>query len=135
MKVVSGATEMKLSINLCGVLAVLCLNTALGQDPKLELSTTAQRGTAQTLNVDTLSAATREKLTKTVLTPKSPDKIVGERFVFSGPLVTLAKSDGRLRAFNPFSTSSTAGGSQLEAGRIDPYLPPPRGITLFRLSF
>ena len=129
---------MKTITNTCRILAILtilCLTTALGQDKKPKLSATDRREAAQAFKQGALSAATQEKLIKTVLLPKAPDKIVGKRFVFSGPLITLIKSDDPLLAFSPFTASNTASDRQWDSARLDPYLPPPRGITLFRLGF
>ena len=43
------------------------------------------------------------------------------------------KSNEPLQTFNPFSVSST--GAEWDRVVFDPYLPPPRGFTLFRLGF
>ena len=68
-----------------------------------------------------------------VFSEKAPDRIVGKRFVFSGPLVALFNSNEPLQTFNPFSVS--VAGEEWDRVRLDPYLPPPRGFTLFRLGF
>jgi len=82
---------------------------------------------------DLLSAASPERLAKMVFSEKAPDRIVGKRFVFSGPLVALFNSNEPLQTFNPFSVS--VAGEEWDRVRLDPYLPPPRGFTLFRLGF
>ena len=64
---------------------------------------------------------------------KAPDKIIGKRFFFSGPLITLIKSDDPLQTFNPLAVSNA--GPQLDNVLLDPYLPPPRGFVLLRIRF
>ena len=112
---------------------VLSLTTALGEDKKSELPATGGVTKSATVSGDSLSAAGRERLAKQVLSEKAPDRIVGKRFVFSGPLVALVKSDNPLKTFNPFAASN----SDTRSGNIrrDPYLPPLRGFMLFRLEF
>ena len=111
----------------------LSLTTTLGEDKKTELPATGQIAKSATVKEDGLSAALREKLAKQVLSEKSPDRIVGKRFVFSGPLVALVKSDNPLQTFNPFAVSNSDAHS--DKVRRDPYLRPLRGFTLFRLEF
>ena len=115
------------------MLMALSLTTTLGEDKKTELPATGQVQKTEPVKGDSLSAAWREKLAKQVLTEKSPDKIVGKRFVFSGPLVALVKSDNPLQTFNPFAVSNADRYS--DKVRRDPYLPQLRGFTLFRLEF
>src|SRR2546430_17229491 len=93
---------MKTIANIGGILMALSL-TALGQDDKSDLSATSQGAKAETVKREMLSAASPEKLANMVSSEKAPDKIVGKRFVLSGPLVALIKSDEPLRTFNPFS--------------------------------
>ena len=125
--------QMKTIACITGILTALSLATALDEDKKTELSTTGQVTKTETVRGDNLSAAKREKLAKQVLLEKSPDRIVGKRFVFSGPLVTLARSENPLQTFNPFAVSNSD--THSDNFRRDPYLPPLRGITLFRLEF
>ena len=125
---------MKTIANIGGILMALSL-TALGQDDKSDLSATSQGAKAETVKREMLSAAFRDKLAKMVSSQKAPDKIVGKRFVLSGPLVALIKSDEPLRTFNPFSVSNSKSETPLARVRLDPNPPPPRGIVLFRLGF
>ena len=125
--------QMKTITGIGGILVVLSIQTALGQDAKTDLSANGQGVKLQTVNPDLLSAAPREKLAKLFLSEKAPDRIVGKRFVFSGPLIALIKSDDPFQTFNPLAVSNA--GAQLDNVRLDPYLPPPRGFTLFRLEF
>jgi len=125
---------MKTIANIGGILMALSL-TALGQDDKSDLSATSQGVKAETVKREMLSAAFRDKLAKMVSSQKAPDKIVGKRFVLSGPLVALIKSDEPLRTFNPFSVSNSKSETPLARVRLDPNPPPPRGIVLFRLGF
>ena len=125
--------QMKTIACITGILMALSLATALGEDKKTELSTTGQVTKTETVRGDNLSAAKREKLAKQVLLEKSPDRIVGKRFVFSGPLLALARSENPLQTFNPFAVSNSD--THWDNFRRDPYLPPLRGITLFRLEF
>jgi len=113
------------------MLMVLCLTTALGEDTKTKLPATGQGGKTGALGAD-MSAAWHEKLAIQVPSGKPQDRIVGKRFVFSGPLVALVKSDNPLQTFNPFAVSNSDTRADL---RRDPYLPPLRGFTLFRLEF
>ncbi len=125
------------------MLMALSLTTTLGEDKKTELSATGQVTKTEvtktevtkteTVSEESLSAASREKLAKQVFSDKSPDRIVGKRFVFSGPLVALVKSDNPLQTFNPFAVSNSD--THSDQVRRDPYLPPLRGFTLFRLEF
>jgi hypothetical protein len=124
---------MKTIACITGILMALSLTTTLGEDKKAEFSATGQVTKAEAVRGDNLSAAWREKLAKQVLLEKSPDRIVGKRFVFSGPLVALVKSDNPLQTFNPFAVSNSD--SRSDNVRRDPYLPPLRGFTLFRLEF
>src|SRR5438876_3572449 len=116
-----------------GILMVVSLTTTLGEDKKTKLSAISQVEKADAVGTDSLSVAWREKLAKQVPSDKSPDRIVGRRFVFSGPLVALAKSENPLQTFNPFAVSNSDKLS--DHFRRDPYLPPLRGFTLFRLEF
>jgi len=116
-----------------GILMALSLTTTLGEDKKTERSATCQVTKTETVGRDSPSAAWREKLAKQVLSEKSPDRIAGKRFVFSGPLVALVKSDNPLQTFNPFAVSNSP--THSDNVRRDPYLPPLRGFTLFRLEF
>jgi len=120
------------------MLMALSLTTTLGEDKKTELSATGQVAKTEvikteTVSGDSLSAAWREKLAEQVFSDKSPDRIVGKRFVFSGPLVALVKSENPLQTFNPFAVSNSD--AHPDNFRRDPYLPPLRGFTLFRLEF
>jgi len=124
---------MKTLACITGILMVVSLTTTLGEDKKTKLSATSQVEKADAVGTDSLSVAWREKLAKQVPSDKSPDRIVGKRFVFSGPLVALAKSENPLQTFNPFAVSNSDKLS--DHFRRDPYLPPLRGFTLFRLEF
>ena len=116
-----------------GMLMVLCLTTTLGEDKKTKLPATSQGEKAVTVGADSLSAAWRERLAIQVPSEKAQDRIVGKRFVFSGPLVALVKSDNPLQTFNPFAVSNSD--TRADNFRRDPYLPPVRGFALFRLEF
>ena len=124
---------MKTLACITGILMVVSLTTTLGEDKKTKLSAISQVEKADAVGTDSLSVAWREKLAKQVPSDKSPDRIVGKRFVFSGPLVALAKSENPLQTFNPFAVSNSDKLS--DHFRRDPYLPPLRGFTLFRLEF
>ena len=124
---------MKTLACITGILMVVSLTTTLGEDKKTKLSATSQVEKADAVGTDSLSVAWREKLAKQVPSDKSLDRIVGRRFVFSGPLVALAKSENPLQTFNPFAVSNSDKLS--DHFRRDPYLPPLRGFTLFRLEF
>ena len=124
---------MKTLACITGILTVVSLTTTLGEDKKTKLSATSQVEKADAVGTDSLSVAWREKLAKQVPSDKSPDRIVGKRFVFSGPLVALAKSENPMQTFNPFAVSNSDKLS--DHFRRDPYLPPLRGFTLFRLEF
>ena len=124
---------MKTLACITGILTVVSLTTTLGEDKKTKLSATSQVEKADAVGTDSLSVAWREKLAKQVPSDKSPDRIVGKRFVFSGPLVALAKSENPLQTFNPFAVSNSD--TLSDHFRRDPYLPPLRGFTLFRLEF
>src|SRR6266511_1398991 len=78
--------QMKTIACITGILMALSLTTTLGEDKKTELSATGQVIKTETVRGDSLSAAWREKLAKQVFSDKSSDRIVGKRFVFSGPL-------------------------------------------------
>jgi hypothetical protein len=125
--------QMKTIACITGILMALSLTTTLGEDQKTELCASGQVTKTETVRGDSLSAAWREKLAKQVFSEKSPDRIVGKRFVFSGPLVALVKSENPLQTFNPFAVSNSD--THLDNFRRDPYLPPLRGFTLFRLEF
>jgi len=124
---------MKIITCVPGILIAMSLTAALAEDKKIEVSSTSQAAQTDTVKNDGLSADLREKLAKQILPEKSPDRIVGERFVFSGPLVALAKSDNPLQTFNPFAVSNS--GKNADSFRRDPYLPPLRGFALFRVEF
>jgi hypothetical protein len=124
---------MKIMTCMSGLLMALSLMPALAEDKKIEVSSTSQAAETDTVKSVSLSAALREKLAKQILPEKSPDRIVGKRFVLSGPLVALAKSDNPLQTFNPFAVSNS--GKNADSFRRDPYLPPLRGFALFRLEF
>jgi hypothetical protein len=124
---------MKTIACITGILMALSLTTTLGEDKKTEIPATGRVAKSATVKEDSLSAALREKLAKQVLSEKSSDRIVGKRFVFSGPLVALVRSDNPLQTFNPFAVSNSDAHS--DKVRRDPYLPPLRGVTLFRLEF
>ncbi len=124
---------MKTLACITGILMVVSLTTTLGEDKKIKLSATSQVEKADAVGSDGLSVAWREKLAKQVPSDKSPDRIAGKRFVFSGPLVALVKSENPLQTFNPFAVSNSD--TRSDHFRRDPYLPPLRGFTLFRLEF
>jgi len=125
--------QMKTIACMTGILMALSLTATLAEDKKPETSATSKAAKTDTIKEDSLSAALREKLAKQIFTEKPPDRIVGQRFVLSGPLVALAKSDNPLQTFNPFAVSNSD--KRSDSFRRDPYLPPLRGITLFRLEF
>ncbi len=125
--------QMKKIACTTGILMALSLTTTLGEDKKTELSSTGQVAKTEAAGGDSLSDVWREKLAKQALSEKSPDRIVGKRFVFSGPLVALVKSDNPLQTFNPFAVSNSD--THSDSVRRDPYLPRLRGFTLFRLEF
>ena len=106
---------------------------SIAQEQEIDLLVTGQVAIVETAKRDLLSAASPERLAKPDFSEKAPDRIVGKRFVFSGPLVAPFKSNEPLQTFNPFSVSST--GAEWDRVVFDPYLPPPRGYTLFRLGF
>jgi len=116
-----------------GILMAVSLTTTIAQDKKNNPPAAGQSAKVETIKRDLLSAVSAEKLAKVALTEKSPDSIVGKRFSLSGPLVTLVKSDDPLQRFNPFAVSNSR--VQSDPVRLDPYLRPPRGFTLFRLEF
>jgi len=103
------------------------------QEQEIDLFATGQDTIVERSETDLLSAASPERLPKLVFSENAHDRIVGKRFAFSGPLVALFKSNEPLQTFNPFSVSST--GAEWDRVVFDPYLPPPRGFTLFRLGF
>ena len=103
------------------------------QEQEIDLFATGQNTIVERSETDLLSAASPERLAKLVLSENAPDRIVGKRFVFKGPLVALFKSDEPLQTLNPFSVSNT--GAEWDRFVLDPNLPPPRGLTLFRLGF
>ena len=111
----------------------LSLTTARGEDNKTKLFATSQAATTEAAVGDSLLAAWGEKLARQVLSERAPDRIVSKRFVLSGPLVTLVKSDNPLQTFNPFAVANSDRYS--DQFRRDPYLPPLRGFALFRLEF
>ena len=111
----------------------LMITTAPADEKKSEVSATMRNAKTETVNEDSLTSAWREKLAKRLFSEKPPDRIVGKRFVLSGPLVALVKSDNPLQTFNPFAVSNSD--TRADRLRRDPYLPPLRGFTLFRLEF
>ena len=125
--------DMKKGIKTAGILWLLSLTTALGQDKTNQtFAASPEKGTGNSTRT-VLSVPARGKSIELVAPEKAPDKIVGKRLICSGPLVALIKSDNPLRTFNPFVVSKS--GVQADNVRLDPYLPPPRGITLFSLKF
>src|SRR5438045_1650571 len=119
--------------SIAGILMAISLVSATGQDQKTTPSLTGPGAKVERAKRDLLSANTREKLSRLALSEKTPDIIVGKRFVLSGPLITLFKSDESLQSFNPFAAPNSR--VDRDTVRIDPYLPTPRGFTLFRLQF
>jgi len=101
------------------------------QEQEIDLFATGN--VVETTNRDLLLAASPERPVKLVFSENAHDRIVAKRFAFSGPLVALFKSNEPLQTFNPFSVSSI--GAEWDRVVFDPYLPPPRGFTLFRLGF
>src|SRR6266487_1001729 len=99
--------KMKTIACMSGILTVLSLTTSIAQDQRIQLSATGQVALVETAKRDLLSAAP-ERLAKMVFSEKAPDRIVGKRFVFSGPLVALFKSNEPLQTFNPFSVSNAS---------------------------
>ena len=124
---------MKTIAYMTGILMALMITTALADEKKSEDSATMRNAKTETVNEDSLASAWREKLAKRLLSEKPPDRIVGKRFVLSGPLVALVKSDNPLQTFNPFAVSNSD--RHPEIYRRDAYLPPLRGFALFRLEF
>ena len=106
---------------------------SIAQEQEIDPFATGQDTMVERSETDLLSAASPESLTKLVFSENAPDRIVGKRFVFSGPLVALFKSDEPLQTLNPFSVSNT--GADRDGVVLDPYLPPLPGFTLFRLGF
>ena len=106
---------------------------SIAQEQEIDLLVTGQVAIVETGKRELLSVAYPERPAKLVLSENAHDRIVGKRFAFSGPLVALFKSNEPLQTFNPFSVSST--GAEWDRVVFDPYLPPPRGFTLFRLGF
>jgi len=111
----------------------LMITTALADEKKSEVSATMRNAKTETVNEDSLNSAWREKLAQRLFSEQPPDRIVGTRFVLSGPLVGLVKSDNPLQTFNPFAVSNSD--RHPEIYRRDAYLPPLRGFALFRLEF
>lgn len=64
---------------------------------------------------------------------EAPNEIVLKRATLKGPLIALAKSEGRWQRFNPFTPAK--GGSDPEDFKNDAYLGRPRGIVLFSIGF
>ena len=124
---------MKTTACITAILMTLSLTMAQGEDKKLQISSTSQAATTEAAAGDSLLAGWREKLASQVFLERSPDRIVSKRFVLSGPLVSLAKSDNPLQTFNPFAVANSD--RHPNQFRRDPYLPPLRGFTLFRLEF
>lgn len=106
---------------------------SMAQEQEIDPFATGQDTMAERSETDLLSVASPESLTKLVFSENAPDRIVGKRFVFSGPLVALFKSEEPLQTLNPFSVSNTS--AEWDRVVLDPNLPPPRGFTLFRLDF
>ena len=106
---------------------------SIAHGQEIDLFDTGQGAIVETAKRDLLLAAYPERPAKLVFSENEPDRIVGKRFAFSGPLVALFKSDEPLQTFNPFSVSNT--GAEWDRVVFDPYLPPPRGYMLFRLGF
>jgi hypothetical protein len=123
---------MKTIACVSGILMVLSLTTSIARSQRIELSATGQGAIIETTKADLLSAS-QERLAKMLFSEEAPDRIVGKRFAFSGPLVALFKSNEPLQTINPFSVSNASAG--WDRVRLDLYLPPPRGYTLFRLEF
>src|SRR5262245_12668136 len=123
---------MKTTAYMIGILTALSLTTALGEDKQIRISPSVVAKT-EAVSEDSLTAAWREKLARSVFSETPPDRIVSKRFVLSGPLVALVKSDNPLQTFNPFALSNS--NTRSDSFRRDPYLPPLRGFALFRLEF
>ena len=126
----SGCAHYRLSPPLA---AVATRTGSIGQEQEIDLFATGQDTIVERSETDLLSAASPERLPKLVFSENAPDRIVGKRFVFSGPLVALFKSEEPLQTLNPFSVSNT--GAEWDRVVLNPNLPPPRGFTLFRLGF
>jgi hypothetical protein len=124
---------MKTTTCIIGILIALSLATAQGEDKKTKLSATSQAAAAEAVPGDSLLAGWREKQASQFFSERPADRIVSKRFVLSGPLVALVKSDNPLQTFNPFAVANSDRYS--EPFRRDPYLPPLRGFMLFRLEF
>jgi hypothetical protein len=124
---------MKTIAYMTGILMALMITGALADDKKSEVPATMRNAKTETVNEDSLTAAWREKLAKSLFPEEPPDRIVGRRFVFSGPLVGFVKSDNPLQTFNPFAVSNAD--RYPDNYRPDAYLPPLRGFALFRLEF
>src|ERR1051326_1795081 len=121
---------MKAMTWIAGILTALSVATTQADDKKTDLSASGQSTNATPAKAEEQPPDKREKLASQVLTEKAPDKIVGKRFVCSGPLVALLKSDHPIKTFNPFSAANSE--THSDAARIDSYLRPPRGYVLFR---
>jgi hypothetical protein len=124
---------MKTTACITGILMALTLTTARGEDKKTTLLPTSQAVTTEAATGDSLLVGWREKLASQVLSERAPDRIVSKRFVLSGPLVAMIKSDNPLQTFNPFAVANSDRHS--DRFQRDPYLPQLRGFTLFRLEF
>lgn len=117
-----------------GMMFVLSVFAALGQDEETDPLAGNQAVTPVFSRTDTLlSAATRERLARTIFQEKAPDRFVTKRVVLSGPLIALFQSDNLGETFNPFSLANS--GEQTLRVPADVYLPRPRGWVLFRLEF
>jgi len=132
-EVFSAMTPGKLTAWLAGIVIAFSFTSAIGQGNKTDPSTNDQAAKADAAKREALSAASREKLAKTALSEKAADTMIVRRCVFSGPFITLFHRPDPLSAFNPFSISNSR--AALDNVRLDPYLRPPRGFTLFRLEF
>jgi len=78
------------------------------QEQEIDLFATGQDTIVERSETDLLSAASPERLAKLVFSESAPDRIVGKRLVFKGPLVALFKNDEPLHTLNPFSVCMPA---------------------------
>ena len=117
----------------CGILVVLSLTTLIAQDEETDLFANKPGAEPESTRIESLSAASREKLGRLVFQDKAAHRWATKRVVLSGPLISLFKSNDRVQTFNPFALSNS--GARWTPARLDPYLPHPRGFVLFRVEF
>ena len=95
------------------------------------LAADGQKGEARKESIYTAPGITRAA--GLALRSEATNEIVLKRATLKGPMIALAKSEGRLQTFNPFTPAK--GGSDHEDFKTDPHLGRPRGIVLFSIEF